>query len=165
MDAIVKMYGNFILEGIAVICLTLFLFGDSNTEHSGMIELMGDKIAIEEKDYGAYIDFREIYKEESAKSAPIIEYVNGVQKTGTIDLSQVISAVDYAGNKLPIVILSVKSMDGEELIEHYNSDTSEIVLERAGIYTIEVKAMDDGNRMSWCRIKIPVNGRVMEENN
>lgn len=162
MDAIVKMYGKFILEGIAVICLTLFLFGDRNgSEYKGILENMGSRLPVEEKGYDSYTDFRAIYIEESRKNAPVIEYAAGAQQTGTIILSQVIRAIDYDGNVLPIVIWSIRNMDGEELIESYNPDSAEIVLEQAGIYTIEVSATDDGNRTTGCSIRMPVNRRMI----
>lgn len=164
MDAIVKMYGNFILEGIAVICLALFLFGDSEKfEQGGVLDILGNRLVIEEKKYDSYTDFGEIYKQESCKSAPKIEYVSGAQVTGIVNMAQVVRAIDYDGNEIKIVVLSIKSMDGEELIESYNSDTSEIILERAGVYTIELKAIDDGNRTTKCVIRMPVNGVMIQE--
>ena len=165
MQQIGSMYGKFILEGITVICLTGFLFWNisDNDGNIGIREIIGNNLPKVDEEYGSYTDFREVYKEESNKDAPKISFVAGAVDTGKIKLSQIIKAVDYSGSEIKPAIMSIKNMEDMELIENWNLETTEIELTNAGVYTVLVKATDDGNRTTECRVKIPVNNKVLLE--
>jgi len=165
MEQIGRMYGKFILEGIAVAALAVFLFYGIayGGEWVGLLEVIGDNLPEENKAYDTYIDFKEVYKGESTKAAPQIRYVTGAVDAGRINLTQVIKAFDYAGVELKIDVLSIKNMEEEELIEHYDTETMEIELKHPGIYTILVRTTDDGNRTTQCSIRMPINSRVIQE--
>jgi len=165
MEQIGRIYGKFILEGIAVVCLSGFLFNNflDDAGNIGLLYAIGRYLPKVEEKYDSYTDFGEIYLEESHKSAPEIKYVAGAVDTGVVQLSQIIKAVDYSGSELAIEILSIKNMDDVEMIEVCNLETTQIVFERAGIYRVEVRAVDDGNRVTKCQIKIPVNRKIMME--
>lgn len=159
MEEIGKIYGGFILEGIAVISLMLFLWCGISVggDNKSILRIMGENMIIEEANYDLYSDFRSVYDKESRKTAPIIKYAAGALDTGIVNLAETIKATDYKGDELAIKVLSVRNMEGEELIKSDETDISEIILEHAGIYTVLVKTTDDGNRTTQCSIKIPVN--------
>ena len=89
--------------------------------------------------------------------------IAGAIDIGKIKLSQIIKAVDYSGREIKLVVMSIKNMQNEELIENYNLETMEIDLTNAGVYSVLVKATDDGNRTTECQIKIPVNNKQLLE--
>ena len=165
MEQIGRTYGKFILEGIVLICLVgIFIFGKrDDSEDVGILELLGNNLSKVNETYESYMDFKGSYKEESGKEAPVIRYVAGAVDAGVVNLAQLIKAIDYAGNELEVEILSIRNMDDVELIESYDPDAKKVEFVKAGIYTVRVRARDDGNRTKTCRIKIPVNNRrVME---
>ena len=165
MEQIGSVYGKFILEGIAVVCLTGFLFWNisDNDGNVGMLEIMGSNLPKIDEEYDSYTDFKQVYNEESNKDAPKISFITGAVDTGKIKLSQIIKAVDYSGNEINLVVMSIKNMENVELIENCNLETTEIELTNAGVYSVLVKATDDGNRTTECRIKIPVNNKLLLE--
>ena len=165
MEQIASFYGKFILEGIAVICLLGLLFWQisDGAGNVGILELIGDNLPKIDEEYGSYTDFKEVYKEESDKGAPQISFVAGAVHTGKIKLSEMIKAVDDNGNEIKLLVMSIKNMENEELIENCNLETTEIELKNAGVYSVFVKATDDGNRTTECRIKIPVNNELLLE--
>ena len=165
MDQIGRNYGKFILEGIAVLCLTGFLFWSISDDmgNQGMLEILGTYLPWWDEHDEVYEDFHEIYKEESRKSVPEISYRAGAINTGNVNITQLIRAVDYSGRELTLEILSIKNMEGEEMIQNYDWENGEIRFIQAGVYTVLVSATDDGNRRTECRIKIPVNRNIMEE--
>lgn len=165
MKQIGSMYGKFILEGIAVISLIGFLFWNmsDNDGNVGVLEIIGGKLPAVNEEYDSYTDFKAVYKEESNKDAPKISLITGAVNVGKINLSHVIKAVDYSGNEIKLAVMSIKNMENEELIENCNTETTEIELRNAGVYSVLVKATDDGNRTTECRIKIPVNNKTFLE--
>lgn len=165
MEQIVSVYGKFILEAIAIICLAGFLFWNISDDDGniGMMEIIGGNLPEINEEYDSYTDFKEVYREESKKDAPKISFIASVVDTGRIKLSQIIKAVDYSGNEIKPVVISIKNMENVELIEDYNPETTEIELTSAGVYSVFVKATDDGNRTTECMIKIPVNNKGLLE--
>lgn len=165
MEQIGSMYGKFILEGVAVVCLAVFLFWNiSDSDGSiGILQMIGSNLPKVDEEYDSYTDFKEVYKEESNKDAPKISFDAGAVDTGKIKLSRIIKAIDYSGNEMKLVIVSIKNMKDMELIENYNPETTEIELTEAGVYSVLVKVTDDGNRTTECSIKIPVNNKVLLE--
>ncbi|MBR5566165.1 MAG: hypothetical protein IKW08_08400 [Roseburia sp.] len=165
MEQIGSLYGKFILEGIVVVCLAGFLFCNiSDTDgNAGMLEMIGSNLPKIDEKYDSYTDFKEVYKEESNKDAPKIFLIAGAVDIGKIKLSQIIKAVDYSGSEIKLEVMSIKNMQNEELIENYNLETMEIDLTNAGVYSVLVKATDDGNRTTECQIKIPVNNKQLLE--
>ena len=165
MEQIGSLYGKFILEGIVVVCLAGFLFWNiSDTDgNAGILEIIGSNLPKIDEKYDSYTDFKEVYKEESNKDAPKIFLIAGAVDIGKIKLSQIIKAVDYSGREIKLAVMSIKNMQNEELIENYNLETMEIDLTNAGVYSVLVKATDDGNRTTECQIKIPVNNKQLLE--
>lgn len=159
MIEIMKEYGEYILEAFVVICIALILrtgFSDEN-RNQGVFQMIGAYMPIENKDYEAYTDFQNVYKEESNKPAPEIEYFGSYLKMGVNKISDCIKATDYGGRELQIKVDSIKAPDGTELLDTYNPNTTEIDLTRPGIYVVTVSALDDINRSVQCTIQIPVN--------
>lgn len=92
---------------------------------------------------------------EGSYEKPVISYfAPGSLKAGAQDLRTCIRAVDYSGNELTIHILSCKSTS-DILLESIEGDYK-YVFANAGIYTVEVMAMDSGRRKTVCSIQIPV---------
>ena len=112
MEQIGSMYGKFILEGVAVVCLAVFLFWNiSDSDGSiGILQMIGSNLPKVDEEYDSYTDFKEVYKEESNKDAPKISFDAGAVDTGKIKLSQIIKAIDYSGNEMKLVIVSIKNM-------------------------------------------------------
>ncbi|MBQ8278249.1 MAG: hypothetical protein IJZ23_00230 [Roseburia sp.] len=159
MEQVVRIYGKFVLESVAMICMVGFLFCKMTDEdgNTGMFKVVGAKLPMESEDYNAYTDFRQTYQEESNKAAPQITYVGGTLSVGVSCLRDVIKAFDYSGRELEIAIMSIKGIDGSELIGDYNTETSEINLTQAGVYVVTVSAGDDIHKVSQCTVRIPVN--------
>ena len=159
MEEIIREYGAFLLSGIAILLLLGILFNNIEDAegNKGIFAMTGAKLETVDIDYKSYNDFKNTYQIESAKPIPDITYNGGHLWTGIIKLTDCIKAEDYAGRTLSVKILEILNPKGIELIDNYNTTTSEIYLEEAGIYTITVSAVDDINKSSKCIIQIPVN--------
>ena len=158
MKQIITEYGYFLLDGIALVLLVFLLFhGMAANNGSNLFSVIGPNLKIETVNYNTYTDFKRTYLLESEKKPPFIFYQGGNLTIGDICLTNYIKATDHAGHTLPVKILSILNMHGTELIGSFRQDSSEITLSQPGIYTIAVSAVDDGNRLTKCTIKIPVN--------
>ncbi len=159
MEQIIREYGAFLLSGIAVMLLMGILFNsiEDADGNKGIFAMTGAKLETVDNDYNSYTDFKNTYQIESAKPVPAINYNGGHLWAGTIKLTDYIKAEDYAGRTLPVKVLGILNPDGIELLDIYNTDTAEIYLEKAGIYTVTVTVVDDINKSSKCMIQIPVN--------
>lgn len=147
MKVVMKLYGQFILETVVLLAITLLCL------QQGHLEWMGNNMPTEEKFYHDYSDFQKVYYEECQKRAPEIVYINGNVVTGAYLVSELIDAYDYAGRGLEVIVHTVLNpQNQEEAVED-----SRIVFSVPGIYTVKVSAVDDGNRRSICTIRIPVN--------
>lgn len=158
MEQVIREYGHFLLSGIVVVFLMSLLFvglRDVNG-NMGAFKIFGKTVEITDTNHNDYTDFKESYCEESRKNFPAIVYVSGHLKTGKIRLGEHIKATDYADKELKIRITAIEGPDGREKIGEYDDITTEIVILDPGIYTVNVNAVDDGNRLTECIIKIPV---------
>jgi len=158
MDEIVRMYGRFVLTGMTLLCMTVFVIGDISVSEkkAGLLELLGNYIKIEKNDYISYRDFNGIYAAESEKEGPKIVYEGGSIKKGTYFLNALIKAYDYAKREMPVVVDKIIGPYGNNL-SCYDAISGKIDFNRCGVYELTVSAVDDGNRCSWCIIKVPVN--------
>ena len=158
MKQIITDFGYFLLDGIALVLLVALLFhGMAANTSTNLFAAVGPNLKIETVNYNNYTDFKRTYLLESEKKPPIIFYQGGNLTTGDICLTDYIKSTDHAGNALPIKISSILNMQGTELIDTFRQDSSKINLSQPGIYTISISAVDDGNRLTKCTIKIPVN--------
>lgn len=151
MKGVVKTYGSFLLEamvfaGILYLCL-----------QQGYLDWIGLRMPMEEKNYHMYTDFRERYYEETQKEVPSIGYIAGSLNTGVYQLSELIEAYDYAGEKLSLNVHSILNPKKEEIF--WSGESEQLEFGMPGVYIVKVSAADDGNRRSFCTIKIPVNSR------
>lgn len=151
MKQVLKLYGMFVLEGIALIGMVIFW------QEQGIFEKIGKRLTVEKAEYSSYADFRGVYQEESKKEKPRIEYVNGSINAGIHLLSELIEAYDYADRKLEIKVHSITNPKNEERLDYYDAETTKMNFDLAGIYTIKVSTVDDGNRVSIGTVRIPVN--------
>jgi len=152
MKLVVRAYGRFLLESIVVLSMVMLLI------QQGYLQFVGQHIQTVTEDYSEYTDFREHYYWECQKDAPKILYVKGSIETGSYSLSELVEAYDYEGKRLEVGIERILTSQMEEQIPEYGEETY-LNFEKAGIYSIEVSAEDDGNRCSRRTIKIPVNNR------
>ena len=158
MKQIIAEHGYFLLDGIALVFLVFLLFhGMAANNGSNLFSEIGPKLKIETVNYNTYTDFKRTYLLEAAKRPPFIFYQGGNLTIGDICLTNYIKATDHAGHALPVKISSILNMQGAELIGSFRQDSAKINLSQPGIYTISVNAVDDGNRLTKCTIKIPVN--------
>lgn len=161
MEQVLKTYGKFLLEGLAVVLLAALVFtgitdGDGNR---GAFQIIGARIDTDSMDYNAYQDF-DRYSAEGRKAAPeITESIFVLPEVGDmICLNDYISAVDHAGNGLAIRVKSITGPDGSDLTGSLDRNSLLIQINQPGTYTVQVTAVDDGARRSTRMIKIPVNG-------
>lgn len=161
MKQILKTYGKFLLEGLAVALLAALIFtGITDADgNRGAFRIIGARIDADSTDYHAYQDF-DGYSAESGKAAPEIRSSFTVLPSAgdTVCLNDCISAVDYAGNGLNIRINSITGPDGSDLTGSLDFTSMTIQVHQPGTYTVRVTAVDDGARKSMSMIKIPVNG-------
>ena len=119
--------------------------------------MIGAKLPIDSVDYEGYTDYNS-YQTESTRQAPEIYFQSGsLIRTGNNKLSDCIMAKDYAANMLQIKVISIKNPDDTDITSQCNQDTTEIMLNDPGVYTVTVSAKDDANRKSIKVIKFPVN--------
>ena len=159
MKQVITAYGHFLLDGIVLVLLLVLLFcGDHDEEENvGVFNMAGERLSVEHTDYQAFTDFRRTYVSEAAKIEPEISYTTGNLSSGTVCLADCIRVLDYAGNELSFWVDSVKTPDGREIADSYNTATKEIYLGQAGIYKMTVSVCDSGNRTVDGVIYIPVN--------
>ena len=153
MKQVLKSYGLFLLEAMALICMVLLCLEQKYLQEIGMY------MPEERWMYETYTDFKETYYEESKKSAPRIVCIEESIETGNYLISELIEVYDYADRRLPIKIHSISNPRKEEIVSNYNGNTLVMAFDMAGVYTIKVSAVDDGNRRSNYTIRIPVNNR------
>ena len=159
MKQLFDIYGKFLLEAAIVVTLILLLFAGISDENGnrGMLKMIGAKIPVNSVDYSSYTDY-DSYQTESTKEAPVIHLqLQTMIKKGSCKLSDCILAEDYAANPLSIKVISVKAPDDMDITGNCNLETTEIVFEQPGVYTVTVSAKDDANRKRVKVIKIPVN--------
>ena len=158
MKQVITNFGYFLLDGTAlVLMLTLLFYGMTVSGNSNLYSAIGNNLSIASIDYNNYTDFKGMYLNEAAKTPPDIYYDGGNLTLGTICLTDYIISKDYAMNTLPIYVSSIISPHGTELIDTFRQDLASITLTDPGIYTITVSSVDDGNRLTKCSIRIPVN--------
>lgn len=159
MKQIIQVYGEFLLEGIVIVFLITLVFCGIKDDagNIGVFAILGEGIELERIEHLAYRDFVETYKAECEKSAPLITFLGLHLQTGLVKLSDYITAQDYAGNSIPMIVKSIKNAVGTEFIDSYNVTSTEINFVQAGIYTILIEAMDESYRTTTCTIQIPVN--------
>ena len=158
MEQVIREYGQFLLSGIVTVFVISLLFVELRDVDGniGAFKIFGKTVEIQSIEYEDYTDFKEIYLEEGRKKFPKIEYISGHLKTGKIRLGEHIKAIDYADTELKIKITMILGPDGEEMLEKYDAVTTEIIILEPGIYTVYVEAIDEGNRLTECIIKMPV---------
>lgn len=159
MKQVFDIYGKFLLEAAVVVTLIVLLFvgiSDGNGNR-GIPRMIGAKIPLSSIDYGGYTDYNS-YQSESSKEAPDIHFqFQEMLEKGSCKLSDYILAEDYAANPVQIKIVSIIAPDGTDVTENCNLDTTEIVFEESGIYTVTVSAKDNANRKRVKTLNIPVN--------
>ena len=157
MEQVIKEYGKFLLDGIVMVALLVIIFTGITDDagNRGALAIIGAKLEIENTNHKAYTDFRGTYQSESNKTAPVIAFIGTHLQSGICVVPDFVRAVDYAGNELPIKIISIIDESGAELISNYSQDTGKISF-APGIYTLSVSAEDGNNRTKNCTIQIPV---------
>ncbi len=156
MQEIIRNYGHFMLEATVVILLFLFLLVNVTDEQGnrGVFEIAGARIETDTPDYTSYRDFSS-YETESGRKGPEISYHGGNGlRVGTVKISDYVKASDEAGAEVPIQVIRVTDREGKLI--PVQEDTS-VQLVKAGIYTVQVSAVDGYNKKTESRILIPVN--------
>lgn len=159
MEEIINTYGKALLDLLLIGVLAAFLFSTvtDGKGNQGVLHIIGANLQTGETDYNKYTDFT-VYAKESARAVPAIIYdASATMKVGINVITDSIKAVNYAGIEIPVKVLSIRNPYDVELADTYNSDTAEIELSQPGIYIMELSAVDDVNKKTICRIRIPVN--------
>lgn len=159
MQEVIEHYGKFILDAMVLLLLMMLIFLEIEDEsgNKGILAIIGAQINNESVNYSLYTDFKETYKKESERTAPSISCEGVSLKVGEYKLSDYIKAEDYSGQSLAVKLVSITNPDGEDVMDIYRPDTTEIFFSQAGIYTIRVSARDDGNRVTEASFEILVN--------
>ena len=158
MKTVIDTYGKFVLELMIMSLLVVNVFGSTGDKQDnyGVFHIIGANTAANSVNHIKYVDFKEVYREECNKSVPSIKVLGTHLEIGSNKLSDYITAYDYKGEALPVIISSIKDMLGTELLEYYDTDSTEIFFSKAGVYTIEAEAVDRDYRSYKCQIQIPV---------
>lgn len=156
MEQVIKQYGKVLLEGMVLVILLMLWFVGIRDDagNQGVLHVVGARLPTGGINYESYSDF-DVCHTESGKQKPMIGYVGGNLTVGVIKLSDYIHATDYAGSDLQIKIMEIRSPDGSDIIGAM-ADTTEITLDVPGIYTVKLRAIDDGGRKTVCAVEIVV---------
>ena len=140
---------------LSVVSVLFWGISDGNG-NKGALHIAGSQLSLGEAQEGTGEDFA-AYAAESGRMRPSVSYI-GTEPlcTGRHALSDYIRAEDYAGTKLPFQILGIE-VQGEEILESYDRESTELDFLYPGIYTFRVLAVDGSNRRNECLIQIPVN--------
>lgn len=158
MKLVLEAYGKQMLESAVVVLLLLFLFCNITDEsgNKGIFHMVGAQLNTGTADYLSYTDFSR-YEAECRREKPCISYTYaGTLGVGTCDLADCLTAVDCEGSQLPIKVEDCLDVDGRELCP-VNSDSTEIIFTKSGIYQVTVSAVDTWNKKRVCTFQIPVN--------
>lgn len=155
MKEIIEQYGKMLIESLILGMLLLLIFAGVEDEdgNKGVLQIIGAGIHEVPNDYTSYTDF-DTYEADSYKSAPEIEYSGGNFLIGELNLCDYITATGYAGNEVPIKIISVVDRTGRELPV---IDEQRVYFNTAGVYVVTIKAVDNTKKETISTIKIPVN--------
>ncbi len=155
MKEIIEQYGKMLIESLILGMLLLLIFAGVEDEdgNKGVLQIIGAGIHEETNDYTSYTDF-DTYETDSYKRAPEIEYSGGNFSIGEWNLCDYITATGYAGNEVPIKIISVVDRTGRELPV---IDEQRVYFNTAGVYVVTIKAVDNTKKETIDTIKIPVN--------
>lgn len=159
MQEIIRAYGKFLFSAVTVALLLSLLFGTITDENGnrGIFNIVGAYLDIGAQEKWSYQEFLTL-QTENVKPAPEIYFDgSGGFETGSILLTQYLTAVDYLGNPLAVKVLRVQNPSGQDIIENYQADSGWLSLPVEGIYTIEVSATDSCNKRTVTQVRIPVN--------
>lgn len=165
MEQVIRVYGKFLLDAFllgALIGLLLVNVQDAEGNR-GIFTIIGAHIETGTHSNSEFLDYK-VYESQSERSAPVIAYVReGLLYTGKYTAAEIVKASDNTGRELPVLLLSLCSPYGVELLEKDKSGITEIEFSCPGIYVLKAAAVDEWNRKSVCTIRLPVNRQ--EENN
>lgn len=157
MELIIKTYGKFLLEAVALGLFLMLLIAGVRDEQGnvGVFHMLGAFFEEEQTISGS--DFVNCV-EESKRAMPQIFYKKVEPLcVGSYDVEEIFGAVDCEGNALPLQIQGVFNSQGIREPEAYLKDTTQIKFDEQGIYTVQICVMDAWNHESICKIRIPVN--------
>jgi hypothetical protein len=159
MEQVAKVYGKFALEAVTAALLFVFLFaGITDTEgNHGVLRIIGAGLPVSDVDYGAYTDYGVWITEANREKPSIHVQWEGWIMRGNRRLSDYIWAEDDGGNRIPFRVTGIWNPSGQDVTADFDRETGIMDLKDAGIYTVKVSAMDEGNRKTVKRILLPVN--------
>lgn len=159
MEKVIRQYGKFLLAAAIIVILmgTLFFGITDAAGNRGILKMIGAQLKGEEQTQKSHQEFQNLEEELCVPPPDITCSYEGEIRTGTIQLSEYIRAVDSEGALLPFQILCIKDPAEREITEAYQKETGILSVETAGIYLLEVSATDAGNRKKKVQITLPVN--------
>lgn len=159
MEKVIRQYGKFLLAVAIIVVLTgTLFFGITDAAgNRGILKMLGAQLKGEEHAQKPHQEFQNLEEELHVPPPDITCSYEGEIKTGTIQLSEYIRAIDSGGTLLPFQILCIKDPEEREITGHYQKETGILSVETAGIYLLEISATDAGNRKSIVQITLPVN--------
>ena len=153
MKNIVKIFGEAFLLAIAfLLTMMIVLHTKDDKGHEGIMQITGHRMAEWKEDEGIGFD---IYEKESQKVLPNIKLAQSSITTGTYTVNDLFEANVSDEIEMVIALKKMTTPDGREIT--YSSDTTDIIFDSAGIYTIDFEIRNENRRVSQRQIKIPVN--------
>lgn len=158
MEQIIRTYGVFLLETVAILFMLILLFYGITDEggNRGVLRMIGHYLEGEQEEIPAGHDFA-VFQEEGGKASPqIVCELGQALDVGMYRMDTYIKAIDSSGREIPIKITNVFNEQGDDVTLN-ETNNMEVFFNKAGIYTIWVTAMDESNKISRSQVRIPVN--------
>lgn len=156
MEQIIKIYGKTLLEASLLILLVTILFTQVTDAkgNRGILPIIGANIVGVDNNYREYTDF-DALEVDAIKTKPVITYTVGNDvRVGDFLPLDYIHAIGSTGALLPIKVIQITNQDGLAIVFE---EESQVVFDKAGIYTVTVRVIDEIKKETVCEIQIPVN--------
>lgn len=157
MEQIIRTYGRFILDAVALFIIFTLIFvnmtdGEGN---KGVINILGAHMQTPSVEYESYTDF-DLYAQEAAKPSPQIESNAMRMNVGMNQVGDYITATSSSGTPLEVKVLDITDMTGNSQMANYDESSHTVTLPAQGIYTFRVYTIDEVNQRTIVDINIPV---------
>ena len=163
MSAFMKQYGRTMLLAAAAVLVLGAAFGIKVKGKTGFIEAACGT-AMEDLDLTAEgsLAVADAVKAAAARSRPEITFgCTKILPQTEVDLTAMLTASDADGRQISCEILEIWDEDGQSLLHPAGAvcDPSRLLFPSAGVYVMEVKAVDAEQKTAQVQFQIPVTTR------
>lgn len=154
MKKVYETVSDMILPGIVFAGVMAILIG------AALLGSIGKRMNVKGEDFSHMADTKAV-QEVCGRKEPVIQCIGDkVWNTGqSIAVSQLFSAVDEDGGKVPVTVLDIKDQNGNSVLSCYQKAGGQAVFSQRGVYTFFLKAMDRERKTSTEEISILVDNR------